>query len=84
MAKSDSSDLWSRIAPTPLKGFIEFIIEERRILVAISNIISVADRGADGCVLTIREHSIGLSSQAGSAYLKNSYDEVVALLKQAQ
>lgn len=83
MAKSTSS-IYESLLPTPLKGFIELVADERRTLLAVSTIAAVIDREEDGSLIIVHEHIVGLSGQGGMAYVKKSYDEIIALLKAAQ
>jgi hypothetical protein len=80
MAKS----IYDSLLPTPLRGFIELIADERRTLIAISTIVAVVDRAEEGSLIITREHVVGLTGQSGMAYVKRSYNEIIALLKQAQ
>jgi hypothetical protein len=84
MAEAYTPDDWHNITPIRLKGFIELVLAERRLLIAISNIVGVSEGAPKGCTLTIVQNVVGAGTESKVLYLRNSYDEVVQLLKTAQ
>lgn len=80
-----TSDILSKMMSTPtLKGFIELKIENRRVLVALSSILAVTDLEEE-CEITFVSAVPAFNLGAGTTvFLKQSYGEIVELIKRAQ
>jgi hypothetical protein len=83
------SDIIGRITSKPaspaLKGFIEITVYQERLLIAVSTILSVSDRGPQGCTLTLASDIIHNSETLHPIlHLKETYEDIIALLVKAQ
>jgi hypothetical protein len=70
-----------------MKGFIELTIYDKRVAVAISNIVGIRDRREEGSsesLPTTITLNTGIESIGAIIYPDLTYDEVLALIEAAQ